>query len=181
MKQLASGSVGRRRVQGGCNATSATHHWSATHRQTARRPPCRTISRTPASTLESLSVAGSSNEGSAQRVDPSTACSTSSSSSSWPYRMAFERLYQLSPVLGSSQDSFSEQLWSRGLFLVSVDDKPKTTPPTKGPGEKSPDYYANVGDAIRTLREDIPLLFKQDLNCESPPLRWFSAGICRNL
>lgn len=80
--------------------------------------------------------------------------------------MAFERLYQLSPVLGSAQDSISEQLWSHGLFLVSVDDKPKTTPPTKGPGEKSPDYYANVGDAIRTLREDIPRLFEQDLNCE---------------
>lgn len=78
--------------------------------------------------------------------------------------MAFERLYQLSPVLGSAQDSFSEQLWSQGLFLVSVDDKPKTTPPTKGPGEKSPDYYANVGDAIRTLREDVPRLFEQDLN-----------------
>jgi hypothetical protein len=72
-------------------------------------------------------------------------------------------------VLGSSQDDISQQLWSHGLFLVSVDDKPKTTPPTKGPGEKSPDYYANVGDAIRTLREDIPLLFKQDLNCEWRP------------
>lgn len=81
--------------------------------------------------------------------------------------MAMERLYQLSPVLGSTQESISEQLWSHGLFLVSVDDKPKTTPP-KGPGEKSSDYYANVGDAIRTLREDIPLLFRQDLNCESP-------------
>lgn len=80
--------------------------------------------------------------------------------------MAFERLYQLSPVLGSAQDSISDQLWSHGLFLVSVDDKPKTTPPTKGPGEKSPDYYANVGDAIRTLRDDIPDLFTQDLNCE---------------
>jgi hypothetical protein len=80
--------------------------------------------------------------------------------------MAFERLYQLSPVLGSVQDSISDHLWSHGLFLVSVDDKPKTTPPTKGPGEKSPDYYANVGDAIRTLRDDIPDLFTQDLNCE---------------
>ncbi|GBF90147.1 hypothetical protein Rsub_03280 [Raphidocelis subcapitata] len=38
-----------------------------------------------------------------------------------------------------------------------------------GPGggdgrERSPDYYANVGDAIRTLREDIPLLFDRELN-----------------
>jgi len=90
--------------------------------------------------------------------------------------MAFERLYQLSPVLGSAQDSFSEQLWSQGLFLVSVDDKPKTTPPTKGPGEKSPDYYANVGDAIRTLREDVPRLFEQDLNCECRQQQGLEAG-----
>lgn len=111
-----------------------------------------------------------SNEGCSRQVplDAPAAGSSSSSSaaSSWPHRLAFERLYQLSPVLGSGQDDISQQLWSHGLFLVSVDDKPKTTPPTKGPGEKSPDYYANVGDAIRTLREDIPLLFKEDLNCE---------------
>lgn len=28
------------------------------------------------------------------------------------------------------------------------------------------DFFANVGDAIRTLREDYPLLFVKDLNCE---------------
>ena len=33
------------------------------------------------------------------------------------------------------------------------------------------DFYANVGDAIRTLREDIPLLFHKDLNCELPKPR----------
>ena len=27
------------------------------------------------------------------------------------------------------------------------------------------DYYANVGDAIRTLRDEIPRLFAQDLTC----------------
>ena len=36
-----------------------------------------------------------------------------------------------------------------------------------GDGGRSPDYFANVGDAIRTLREDIPKLFDKDLNCES--------------
>lgn len=34
--------------------------------------------------------------------------------------------------------------------------------------KKPPDYYANVGDAIRTLRDDIPLLFKKELDCEWP-------------
>jgi hypothetical protein len=157
------------RLSSSCHASSATHPCVAPHRQTHRKAPCRLASRTAAATLESISISESSNEGCRQPADPSTACSTSSSgSSSWSYRMAMERLYQLSPVLGSTQESISEQLWSHGLFLVSVDDKPKTTPPTKGPGEKSSDYYANVGDAIRTLREDIPLLFRQDLNCEWP-------------
>lgn len=34
---------------------------------------------------------------------------------------------------------------------------------------KRQDYYANVGDAIRTLREEIPLLFFRDLTCEACP------------
>lgn len=48
-------------------------------------------------------------------------------------------------------------------FKVQLDESPP--PPGK---ERSPDYYANVGDAIRTLREDIPVLFYKELNCE-----WF--------
>ena len=31
---------------------------------------------------------------------------------------------------------------------------------------KKDDYYANMGDAIRTLREDIPQMFRKDLNCK---------------
>jgi hypothetical protein len=71
--------------------------------------------------------------------------------------------------------------WSRGLPLVTIAEEhpaaeglvfaaqqqqqqQKTPPPDQR--ERSPDYYANVGDAIRTLREDIPLLFERDLNCE---------------
>lgn len=37
----------------------------------------------------------------------------------------------------------------------------RTVCPGGGP---EPDYYANVGDAIRTLREDIPRLFQRDLD-----------------
>jgi len=54
-----------------------------------------------------------------------------------------------------------------GCSWCLVDDKPQNA--TK---EKSPDYYANVGDAIRTLREDIPLLFERELNCEHH--RWLA-------
>jgi hypothetical protein len=32
--------------------------------------------------------------------------------------------------------------------------------------QKHDDYYANVGDAIRTLREETPTLFQKDLTCE---------------
>eukprot|EP00775_Hariotina_reticulata_P003636 gene3636-3897_t len=75
-------------------------------------------------------------------------------------RQLLDRLFQLNVEPYSSfTDSSDSQLWQHGLFLVSVDDKPKNA--TK---EKSSDYYANVGDAIRTLREDIPLLFERELN-----------------
>lgn len=43
----------------------------------------------------------------------------------------------------------------------------QTNEPSSPPGnEKQADYYANVGDAIRTLRDDIPALFVKDLNCK---------------
>lgn len=48
-----------------------------------------------------------------------------------------------------------------------------SSPETPGKGnQKGENFHANVGDAIRTLREDIPLLFVNDLNCE------FSFPIC---
>jgi hypothetical protein len=46
-------------------------------------------------------------------------------------------------------------------------------PPSKPPQqeERDKEFFANVGDAIRSLREDYPLLFVKDLNCEThcPP------------
>ena len=45
---------------------------------------------------------------------------------------------------------------------------PPKTPGSAGPGGgKDDDFYANVGFAIRTLREEIPQLFYQDFTCES--------------
>ncbi|KAF8072764.1 hypothetical protein HT031_000424 [Scenedesmus sp. PABB004] len=78
---------------------------------------------------------------------------------------SLERLYQLSPLQplpSAAGGGGDEPAWRHGVFLVSVDDKPPT--PTRSPQEKSPDYYANVGDAIRTLREDVPALFERELN-----------------
>lgn len=45
-------------------------------------------------------------------------------------------------------------------FEVQLNEPPKK----QETNEKSPDFYANLGDAIRTLREDLPLLFVKDLN-----------------
>lgn len=88
-------------------------------------------------------------------------------------RLALERLYGESPLDWSLD-------WSRPFFLVTTDGgepparraalasgpppQQQQTPPDQR--ERSPDYYANVGDAIRTLREDIPQLFDRELNCE---------------
>ena len=49
------------------------------------------------------------------------------------------------------------------LSLLSVQ---TNEPPTSSGREKHPDFYANVGNAIRTLREDIPLLFMKDMDCK---------------
>jgi len=58
-------------------------------------------------------------------------------------------------------------------FQVKLEERPSSSssesnggPGNSGPenGSKGNDYYANVGYAIRTLREDIPLLFIRDLN-----------------
>lgn len=92
-----------------------------------------------------------------------------------------ERLYHLSPLhslsyAGSTQQhDIADPLWSHGVFSVSLDDKPPET--KKGSQEKCSDYYANVGDAIRTLRDDIPHLFDRKLNCELLCVRCASPGL----
>lgn len=48
------------------------------------------------------------------------------------------------------------------VLAVALDNKP---PKTKK-DQRTPDYYANVGDAVRTLRDEIPLLFINDLTCK---------------
>jgi hypothetical protein len=46
--------------------------------------------------------------------------------------------------------------------------------------ERHDDFYANVGDAIRTLRDDVPTLFKSDINCARflPPYSSLSSQNC---
>ncbi|EFJ42374.1 hypothetical protein VOLCADRAFT_77161 [Volvox carteri f. nagariensis] len=69
-------------------------------------------------------------------------------------RVTLERLYSwnaLDDALGGMP---------HGAFFVTVDDRPQRT---RNQG-RSEDYFANVGDAIRCLREDIPMLFQRELN-----------------
>ncbi|KAG2487693.1 hypothetical protein HYH03_013692 [Edaphochlamys debaryana] len=67
-------------------------------------------------------------------------------------RVTLERLYAWSGSLDS--------VLGGGAFLVTLDEKPQRTRNQ----ERSEDYFANVGDAIRSLRDDIPMLFQRELN-----------------
>lgn len=64
------------------------------------------------------------------------------------------------------QSVFLVQSPRQPLAVLQVETPPKSPTQRKKHVEKSSDYFANVGDAIRTLREDIPMLFQKDLNYE---------------
>lgn len=63
--------------------------------------------------------------------------------------------------LGESAPDF---VWLPDISMMASATEEKPTR-TKSEDKKS-DYFANVGDAIRTLRDDVPSLFERDLNCE---------------
>jgi hypothetical protein len=75
-------------------------------------------------------------------------------------RHSLECLY-LSSRNGSGQASSSIPVLRSTLQTEELPPKHKNRNT-----ERTPDYFANVGDAIRTLREEIPLLFQRDLNCK---------------
>lgn len=93
-------------------------------------------------------------------------------------RATLERLYRFSELL---------ELWDAAVLppavltvlAVSTDDKPKA--PSSDSREKSPDYYANLGDVIRTLREDIPELFQRELNCKCGRIQPSSQRLACNI
>ncbi len=81
-----------------------------------------------------------------------------------PVRVTLERLYRMrvSHHADSGVDS-SDSLGPVQVLQVQTEDKQK---PRAKNAERTPDYFANMGDAIRTLREDIPELFNRELNCK---------------
>lgn len=80
---------------------------------------------------------------------------------------------QLAPqLLSSSSVEFAQRQPS---VQMAVMQKEKEREQNESPSSKleaaeaklkQQDYYANVGDAIRTLREEVPLLFIVPLSCE---------------
>lgn len=61
------------------------------------------------------------------------------------------------------------KVWNQSL-AVQLKSAPPRSPKSDGPGgQKDGEFYANVGNAIRTLRQEIPTLFQQDFTCEAPP------------
>ncbi|GFR46738.1 hypothetical protein Agub_g8361, partial [Astrephomene gubernaculifera] len=69
-------------------------------------------------------------------------------------RVTLERLYTWNALDGIPSGA------PQGAFLLSVNDRPQRARNQ----DRSEDYFANVGDAIRCLREDVPLLFQRELN-----------------
>ena len=74
------------------------------------------------------------------------------------------------PWLGVPSGS-DPPMWPESPVLrVQVGGGPEP-PKQKERQEKHDDFYANVGDAIRTLREDVPSCLRSDLNCAALLLR----------
>lgn len=96
-------------------------------------------------------------------------------------RKQLEQLYQLEhpqPLLWYSSSLLQEvakrgvSIDQEGLLPVQLCESPPESSKLKDPDSKQQreDYYANVGDAIRTLRDETPFLFQQDLTCKWQPL-----------
>ena len=79
------------------------------------------------------------------------------------------------PLLSASPSQDWETLYKLLSFSSQLSTAPPKSPANAGPGgSKDDDFYANVGNAIRTLRAEIPRLFQQDFTCEIfllPPIQ----------
>ncbi len=84
-----------------------------------------------------------------------------------------ERLYKQRVGRAVVEDCLPDEL-GVALLGVQLNDQPSTSASTAGSGRtgggggnggKDEDFYVNAGVAIRTLRDDIPNLFQEDLDC----------------
>lgn len=92
-------------------------------------------------------------------------------------RKHLEQLYQLEQPqsLAWYSSTLLQEVARRGVHLeqagflpVQLCEPPPEASQLKDPDskQKQQEYYANLGDAIRVLREETPYLFQQDLTCK---------------
>ena len=60
-------------------------------------------------------------------------------------------------------------VWNQSLAVQLKSAPPRNPKKSDSGGQKDGDFYANVGNAIRTLRLEIPMLFQEDFTCEASP------------
>ena len=60
-------------------------------------------------------------------------------------------------------------VWNQSLAVQLKSAPPRNPKKGDSGGQKDGDFYANVGNAIRTLRLEIPMLFQEDFTCEASP------------
>ena len=93
------------------------------------------------------------------------------------HRARLEQIYEaglqnLDGVHAPSQSQNLQQLysvWNQSLAVQLKSAPPRNPKKGDNGGQKDGDFYANVGNAIRTLRLEIPMLFQQDFTCEPIP------------
>ena len=92
-------------------------------------------------------------------------------------RKQLEQLYHLEQPQSSAwySSALLQEIARRGVRLekagfvpVQLCEPPPESSQLKDPDSKKQqqEYYANLGDAIRVLRDETPYLFQQDLTCE---------------
>ena len=99
-------------------------------------------------------------------------------------RLAFPCVSALTPActlkcaLALCRQGGIEEAASSTVLPVQVNQRPAQAPPQQQQQQQAPrppgndpkkreEFYANIGDAIRTLKKEIPQLFQKDLTCKS--------------
>lgn len=146
--------------------TSALHSRAQVRSRARLAVSCRSASANTAGRPSG----SSDNAGPAKhpRAEAESSTSYSWTEDSWAalgMRLALERIYRLNETeTGRQQQRLPAAPGLESLEVGSFAVMAPETPPK--PNNNDHDYYANVGDAIRTLREEVPLLFVKDLTCE---------------
>jgi hypothetical protein len=96
-----------------------------------------------------------------------------------PPRVATRRRPRSAHPPPPAASPLSSDVW-RAVEPPAARPGPASAAPGGGGGgpRRSPDFYPNVGRAIRVLREDLPALFERDMDCERGGEREGGGGGC---